>query len=73
VDTILGYSILLPEAVAWVFIKDRWRGIGLAKDLVPDTTKVFTHYNKVGLSIAKNMDGSIILFILTSYVERTQK
>lgn len=52
-ETILGYAILGKGSVHWVFIKKAWRGVGLAKDLVPSDTKIVTHCTKVGLGIAK--------------------
>lgn len=50
-DVILGYSILSNDTVHFVFVKKNWRGIGIARDLVPNSTKVTTHLTKVGLSI----------------------
>lgn len=53
-SVILGYSILGSEnAVHWVFVKKSWRGIGIAKDLVPATVVASTHFTKLGLSIMK--------------------
>jgi hypothetical protein len=54
-STIMGYSISIPHknAITFVFVKQAWRKIGLAKDLVRKDTKYFTHYTTVGLSIAK--------------------
>lgn len=54
-EVILGYSILGSSKVAhWVFVKAAWRGIGIAKSLVPQTVDTATHLTKVGLAIAKN-------------------
>lgn len=50
-DVILGYAILEPELVHFAFVKKNWRGIGIARDLVPSTTKVTTHLTRIGLSI----------------------
>ncbi len=59
-EVILGYSILTPSTnvVHFVFCKKSWRAIGIAKALVPDSTKVATHLTKLGLSIIrkKNID-----------------
>lgn len=54
-SVILGYSISIPHknAVSFVFVKQAWRKIGIAKDLVLEDVKFFTHYTTVGLSIAK--------------------
>ncbi len=55
-SVILGYSISIPhkQALTFVFVKQAWRNIGIAKDLVLENTKFFTHYTTVGLSIAKH-------------------
>lgn len=55
INTVLGYAMLVPgtDKIAYVFVKKPWRGIGIAKKLVPDNIKFFTHYTKVGLSIAR--------------------
>lgn len=54
-DTILGYSVLGDKYnLHWVFVKKAWRNIGIAKSLVPPTTKYVTHLTKVGTAILKN-------------------
>lgn len=60
---ILGYAILTGPAVAWAFVKKNWRGIGIAKDLIPPTTNTFTHYTKVGLIIARKKNLAFDPFI----------
>ena len=54
-QVILGYAILskTTPTLHWCFVKSAWRGIGIAKSLVPKETKVATHLTKVGLSIMK--------------------
>jgi GNAT superfamily N-acetyltransferase len=54
-DVILGYAIFSKTypALHFVFVKSAWRGIGIARSLVPKETKVVTHLTKVGLSILK--------------------
>jgi hypothetical protein len=54
-DTILGYSVCgrSDTTIHWVFVKDRWRNIGIARSLVPDTVRSATHMTKVGLSLLK--------------------
>lgn len=54
-EVVLGYSILSNEAkcLHWVYVKKNWRGIGLAKDLVPSDITAATHTTKVGISIMK--------------------
>lgn len=50
-DVILGYAVCEPEVLHWVFIKDAWRKLGLAKDLVPKDIKYVTHLTEVGANI----------------------
>jgi hypothetical protein len=52
---ILGYAILNKDAtvLTYVFCKKAWRGIGIAKSLVPSTVTTVTHLTKPGLAIAK--------------------
>lgn len=50
-DVILGYSVVEPTILHWVFVKPAWRGIGLMRDLVPKDTKSVTHLTRVGLKI----------------------
>lgn len=54
-EVILGYALFSSQypALHFVFVKSAWRGIGIAKSLVPKETKVATHLTKVGLSILK--------------------
>lgn len=52
-DTILGYSILGKDCLNWVFVKKAFRGIGIARDLVPPGITTVTHLTKTGTSIVK--------------------
>ena len=57
-DVILGYAVLTGEKLHWVFVKRRWRGIGLATDLVAQLNlKTATHVTDIGLSILKKKPG----------------
>lgn len=49
-DVILGYAIIGGEdtVLHFVFVKSSWRGIGIARDLVPKTIKAVTHTTSVG-------------------------
>lgn len=47
-DSILGYSIFEPETLHFVFVKEAWRKIGIAKELVPDDILFITHLTKLG-------------------------
>lgn len=52
-DVILGYAILNHDLTTlhWVFCKSAWRGIGIAKSLVPPTVTSVTHLTKAGFGI----------------------
>jgi GNAT superfamily N-acetyltransferase len=54
-EVILGYSITGGEGTIlhWVFVKSAWRGIGIAKELVPSTIKAATHTTSVGDSLLR--------------------
>lgn len=52
-EVILGYSVLSPGVCHWVFTKAAWRGIGIAKSLVPQGTDTVSHITKVGLGILR--------------------
>lgn len=51
-EVILGYAILGDSTrLHYVFVKKAWRGIGIAKSLVPPTVRVATHLTDVGISL----------------------
>lgn len=51
-DQIYGYSILgKPGVLHWVFVKTKFRGQGIARDLVPKDIHTVTHLTKTGLSL----------------------
>jgi GNAT superfamily N-acetyltransferase len=52
-ETILGYSVHSSDKLHWVHVKKNWRGIGIAKSLIPDTVKSVTHLTTTGLSIVR--------------------
>lgn len=53
-DVILGYSVCSGKTLHWIFCKRNWRGIGIAKSLVPDTITVVSHITDVGRIVLKN-------------------
>ncbi len=57
-DIILGYSILTPlsDTAHFVFVKKSWRGIGIGRSLIPETTKRVTHLTKVGLVLIRKFN-----------------
>lgn len=54
-SVILGYSIIGGNGTIahWCFVKSAWRKIGIAKALVPNTIKSFTHRTSLSDSIMK--------------------
>ncbi len=52
-DVIVGYSVYRGSTLDYVFVKKAWRGIGVAKSLVPSGIVKVTHITAVGRSILK--------------------
>lgn len=54
-EVILGYSLLSKDDTKchFVFVKNAWRKIGIAKSLVPQTVNTATHSTTLGLSLIK--------------------
>lgn len=50
-EVILGYAIHSGAKLHWVHVKTAWRGIGIAKSLVPKEISTVTHLTKVGKAI----------------------
>ncbi len=50
--SVLGGTIEAP-VLHWIHCKKPWRGIGVAKSLIPANTQTVTHITKVGSSILK--------------------
>jgi hypothetical protein len=48
-SVILGYCVSEPEILHWVFVKQPWRGIGIARDLIPHDITTVTHLTKCKL------------------------
>jgi GNAT superfamily N-acetyltransferase len=47
IDTIIGYAVYRDTALDWVFVKPMWRRIGIAKKLVPEKIKTYSHITKM--------------------------
>lgn len=47
-DTILGYSVYEHGTLHWVYVKQPWRHMGIAKSLVPSDINKFSHLTDVG-------------------------
>ena len=56
-DVILGFVVYENARLHWVYVKQAWRKIGIAKSLVPDTITVVSHLTEVGkaLMLKKNL------------------
>lgn len=54
-NTVLAYSILNQDETTlhWVFTRQSWRNIGLAKALVPPSVTTCTHLTQLGTNILK--------------------
>ncbi len=52
-EVILGYSVFKGPRLDYVFVKSAWRGIGIAKLLVPTNIAVVSHLTKVGLALLR--------------------
>lgn len=54
-NEILGYAVIEENdefsTLHWVFTKEVWRKMGVARKLAPDNVKEVTHLTKVGKSI----------------------
>ena len=47
IDTIIGYVVYRDTALDWVFVKPMWRRLGIAKRLIPDKIKTYSHSTKM--------------------------
>lgn len=47
-DIILGYSITEAQTLHWIFVKEAWRRIGIAKSLIPENIDKTTHLTVLG-------------------------
>lgn len=52
-DVILGYAVSRGKTLDYVFVRKAWRGIGVARDLVPSDINTVSHVTDVGRSILK--------------------
>jgi hypothetical protein len=52
-EVILGYAIYREKIIDFTFVKKAWRGIGIAKSLIPSNITTSTHATKLGLSIIR--------------------
>lgn len=56
-NVILGYSMLSPDyqAIAWVYVKAKWRNKGIGKSLVPKYPLYVTHLSKTGKDLLNKL------------------
>lgn len=59
-EVLVGYSVYTGDVLHFVYVKEDWRGISLAKDLVPKNIKTVSNFTRVGLSILRKHPGVII-------------
>ena len=52
-DVILGYSVFEESTLHYIFVKDSWRKMGIAKMLAPNPITVCTHLTSVGKNLKK--------------------
>lgn len=52
-DVIIGYSVSEQDRVHWIYIKENWRKIGIAKDLLPANFSSVSHLTNLGFEILK--------------------
>ena len=50
-DVVLGFSLIEKDILHYVFVQSEYRGLGLAKKLVPVPIEKFTHLTKLGMSL----------------------
>lgn len=48
---ILGYSVSQDDRLHWVHVKKAWRGIGIAKEIVPKKIKQISHLTDIAVKI----------------------
>lgn len=58
-DVIIGYCISEDEKLHWIYTKEAWRDIGVARSLIPKF-KVVTHLTKMGQIILKKNHPEVI-------------
>ena len=54
-DIILGYSVLnnqhLNPVLHWVFVKEAWRKMGIARHIIPENVDTVTQLTTIGLKL----------------------
>lgn len=47
-DVVLGYAVTRGSDLVWVHVKPQWRGIGIARDLIPKNTQTCSSLTRIG-------------------------
>lgn len=57
-DVIIGYSIVSKDfsTIHWVFVKKRWRRLGIAKAMLPKYPEAVTHLTTLGKMLLPKFD-----------------
>lgn len=55
-DVILGYIVYEQTVIHYIFVKESWRKMGIAKKLSPTNITVCTHLTNIGKSLKKKYD-----------------
>ena len=50
-DIILGYIAYEPKILHWIYVKEDWRRLGIAKRLFPAGIKASTHITELGSAL----------------------
>lgn len=60
-DVIIGYSILSADyqTIHWVYVKEKWRRLGIARSLVPSRPTAVSHLTALGKSLLTKFDNVI--------------
>ncbi len=59
-EVLVGYAAYTGGVLHFAYVKEDWRGIGLARDMVPKDIKSVSNFTRVGLSILRKHPGVII-------------
>lgn len=59
-DVIVGYSLVSPASLHWVYVKKPWRKQGIGKLLVPVIPPFFSHFSTLGLSLKESKNYNTI-------------
>ncbi len=58
-DVIIGYSATTNSVLHWIFVKKSWRGIGVAKILLPEKTSSVSHLTDLGRKLLPKLPGAV--------------